>query len=187
MLLRTFIIGCWVVFGLYWAAAAVSTKRTVERQDWKSRTGYVALLTVAFLLLFRLVPIYPLTIRVLPPSLTVDIAAAVLCLAGLALAIWARRTLGRNWSGLVTLKRDHELVTQGPYRYVRHPIYSAILLMFLASALATGRIDGFVGLVLCFASFWVKLRQEEALMMRHFPDQYPAYRESVRALVPFVI
>jgi protein-S-isoprenylcysteine O-methyltransferase Ste14 len=187
MLLRDFIICCWIVFGLYWAAAAVSTKRTVERQDWKSRTGYVALLTLAFLLLFRLVPIYPLTLRVLPPSLAVDIVAAVLCLAGLALAIWARRTLGRNWSGLVTLKRDHELVMQGPYRYVRHPIYSAILLMFLASALATGRLGGFVGLAFCIASFWVKLRQEEALMLRHFPDQYPAYRRSVRALVPFVI
>src|SRR6266480_250020 len=63
----------------------------------------------------------------------------------------------------------------------------AILLMFLATALAAGRLGGFVGFVLCFASFWIKLRQEEALMMRHFPDEYPVYRARVKALVPFVI
>ena len=58
--------------------------------------------------------------------------------------------------------------------------------MFLASALASGRLDGFIGFALCVASFWVKLRQEEALMARHFPEQYAAYRASVKALVPFV-
>jgi protein-S-isoprenylcysteine O-methyltransferase Ste14 len=105
----------------------------------------------------------------------------------LILALWARRTIGANWSGIVTLKRDHELVTGGPYRYVRHPIYSGILAMFLATALAVGRAGGFMGFVLCFASFWIKLRQEEALMMRHFPERYPAYRARVKALVPFVI
>ena len=70
---------------------------------------------------------------------------------------------------------------------MRHPIYSAILMMFFATALAVGRSGGFAGLVLCFASFWIKLRQEEALMMRHFPNEYPAYRARVKALVPFVI
>ena len=83
--------------------------------------------------------------------------------------------------------KRHELVTRGPYRYVRHPIYSAILAMFLATALAIGQLGALVGFVLCFASFWIKLRQEEALMMRHFPNEYPAYRARVKALVPFVI
>jgi protein-S-isoprenylcysteine O-methyltransferase Ste14 len=187
MLLRNFIIACWVVFGAYWAAAAASTKRTAERQSWESRAWYLLLLVLAFVLLFGLIPIDPLTAGIVPTDAAVDVVAAVLCAGGLILAIWARRTIGSNWSGIVTLKRDHELVTDGPYRYVRHPIYSAILAMFFASALASGRAGGFVGFALCFASFWIKLRQEEALMLRHFPEQYPAYRARVKALVPFVI
>jgi len=187
MLLRNFIIGCWVLFALYWAAAAASTKRTAERQTWVSRAAHLSLLVLAFVLLFGAVPLDSLRLRVIPPAGPVQIIAAVLCTCGLALALWARRTIGANWSGIVTLKRDHELVTSGPYRYVRHPIYSAILAMFLATALAAGRLGGFLGFALCFASFWIKLRQEEALMMRHFPRQYPAYRAGVRALIPFLI
>ncbi len=187
MLLRNFIIACWAVFAAYWAATAASTKRTAQRQSWESRYWYLLLLVVAFALLLGAVPLDPLTRRIVPPSPAVEILAAALCAGGLILAIWARHAIGSNWSGIVTLKRDHELVTGGPYRYVRHPIYSAILLMFLATALAAGRLGGFVGFVLCFASFWIKLRQEEALMMRHFPDEYPVYRARVKALVPFVI
>jgi protein-S-isoprenylcysteine O-methyltransferase Ste14 len=187
MLLRNFIIACWVVFAAYWAATAASTKRTAQRQTWASRSWYLLLLVLAFALLFGAVPLDPLTRRIVPPSPAVEIVAAVLCAGGLVLAIWARRAIGSNWSGIVTLKRDHELVTHGPYRYVRHPIYSAILAMFFATALATGRLGGFVGFALCFLSCWIKLGQEEALLMRHFPDEYPAYRARVKALVPFVI
>jgi len=187
MLLRNFIIVCWAVFAAYWAAAAASTKRTAQRQNWESRVWYGLLLVLAFALLLGAAPLDPLTRRVVPPIPALEVLAALLCAGGLILAIWARRTIGANWSGLVTLKRDHELVTRGPYRYVRHPIYSAILAMFLATALAIGQLGALVGFVLCFASFWIKLRQEEALMMQHFPDKYPAYRARVKALVPFVI
>ncbi len=183
MLLRNFIIACWVVFAAYWIAAAASRKRTAERQSWASRSWYLLLIVSAFALLLGAFVLDPLARRVVPPGPAVDIVAAVLCAAGLVLAIWARRAIGSNWSAIVTLKRGHELVTGGPYRYVRHPIYSAILVMFFATALAAGRLGGFVG----FASFWIKLRQEEALLMRHFPNDYAAYRTRVKALVPFVI
>jgi len=187
MLLRNFIIVCWAVFAAYWAATAASTKRTAQRQSWESRFWYLLLLVLAFALLLGAAPLDPLTRRIVPLSPAVEITAAVLCAGGLILAIWARHAIGSNWSGIVTLKRDHELVTRGPYCYVRHPIYSAILMMFLATALAVGRLGGLIGFALCFASCWIKLRQEEALLMRHFPDQYPAYRARVKALVPFVI
>ncbi len=187
MLARNFIIACWVVFAAYWIAAAASRKRTAERQSWASRSWYLLLIVSAFALLLGAFVLDPLARRVVPPGPAVDIVAAVLCAAGLVLAIWARRAIGSNWSAIVMLKRGHELVTGGPYRYVRHPIYSAILVMFFATALAVGRVGGFVGFALCFASFWIKLRQEEALLMRHFPKDYAAYRTRVKALVPFVI
>ena len=113
--------------------------------------------------------------------------AVVLCALGLLVAIWARRTLAGNWSSDVTFKQGHELVKAGPYRFVRHPIYTGLLLMCLGSALDIGRLRGWLGLVLVFVGFWIKLKQEETLMLQHFPDDYPAYRKQVKALVPFVV
>jgi protein-S-isoprenylcysteine O-methyltransferase Ste14 len=110
------------------------------------------------------------------------VALAVL---GLFLALWARGTLGKNWSGTVTFKENHELIERGPYALVRHPIYTAMLLMYLGTALALGRSGGLVGFPILFLSFWIKYRQEEALMLVHFGDQYRAYMKRVRALVPF--
>ena len=120
----------------------------------------------------------------IPHSVPFLLAGLVLTLAGLALALWARTALGGNWSGIVTLKEDHELIRHGPYGHVRHPIYSAILLMVLGSALAIGTIGALVGLPLIGLGVWLKVRQEEALMTAHFPAEYPIYRTEVRALIP---
>jgi protein-S-isoprenylcysteine O-methyltransferase Ste14 len=83
---------------------------------------------------------------------------AVLCGCGLALAIWARLILGRNWSGVVTLKEDHELVQRGPYGFVRHPIYTGLQGMLLGTAIAFGRHAAFIAVSLVFVSFWIKLK-----------------------------
>jgi protein-S-isoprenylcysteine O-methyltransferase Ste14 len=115
------------------------------------------------------------------PFLAVALAITV---GGLALALWARVTLGRNWSGIVTFKENHELIRNGPYSYVRHPIYSAILMMMLGSALAIGTLGALIGLPLILLGVWLKLRQEEALMTKHFPAEYSSYRSQVRALIP---
>ena len=113
--------------------------------------------------------------------------AAILCAIGLAFAIWARVTLGSNWSGVVTLKEGHELVERGPYRFVRHPIYTGILTMFFATALAQGHLSGFAGTLLMFASFWIKLRDEEKLMLRQFDERYTEYQQRVKRIIPFVL
>ena len=79
------------------------------------------------------------------------------------------------------------LVMSGPYRFVRHPIYTGHLLMGLGTAIGSGRLVAFAGLALFFVGFWIKLRQEEKLLMRSFPEEYPAYRARIRALVPYVL
>ena len=180
--------GCWLVFVVIWLIAAVSTKRTVYRESRTQRLRYWVLLVIAYVLLFygRRLP-YPLNIRVLPQVALNAWAAAVLCVIGLAFAIWARVTLGRNWSGAVTLKEEHELVELGPYRFVRHPIYTGILTMFFATALAQGHLSGFVGTLLMFASFWIKLRDEEKLMLQQFPERYADYRRRAKCIIPFVL
>jgi protein-S-isoprenylcysteine O-methyltransferase Ste14 len=140
-----------------------------------------------FLLLYgRRLP-YPLNLRIVPAMAPPACAAAVLCIIGLAFAFWARVTLGRNWSGVVTLKEGHELVERGPYRFVRHPIYTGILTMFFATALALGHVAGFAATLLMFASFWIKLCDEEQLMLQQFPHRYAVYRRRVKRIIPFVL
>ena len=180
--------GCWLVFVGIWVLAALSSKRTVYRESRTQRLRYWVLLVIAYVLLLygRRLP-YPLDIRVLPHVALNAWAAAVLCVIGLAFAIWARVTLGRNWSGAVTLKEEHELVERGPYRFVRHPIYTGILTMFFATALAQGHLSGFVGTLLMFASFWIKLRDEEKLMLQQFPERYADYRRRAKCIIPFVL
>jgi protein-S-isoprenylcysteine O-methyltransferase Ste14 len=179
---------CWIVFIAIWLVAAVSTKRTVYRESQAQRLRYWLLFVIAcFLLIYGRELLYPLSLRIIPRSMPVAWTAAFLCVAGLGFALWARVTLGRNWSGVVTLKEGHELVQRGPYRLVRHPIYTGMLTMFFATALVQLHVAGFVGVLLTFASFWIKLDREERLMIQQFPERYAAYQQRVKRIIPFVL
>ena len=182
------ISACWIAFVAVWLVAAVSTKRTVYRESQAQRLRYWVLLVIAYLLLVhgRQLP-YPLNLRVIPHAAPIAWAGALLCMTGLAVALWARVILGRNWSGVVTLKEGHELVERGPYRFVRHPIYTGILTMFFATALVQGHVAGFAGVLLTFASFWIKLGREEKLMLQQFPERYAAYQHRAKRIIPFVL
>lgn len=178
-------VTCWIVFLAFWAITALRTKRTVETQGVASRLTYGLPVFAGCWLLFK-GPSYGhlLGDRVLPHNaLVVGIGLAV-TLLGLSLALWARVTLGRNWSGRVTFKEDHELICHGPYAHARHPIYSAILMMLLGSAIAVGTPGAFIGLALVLLGVWLKLTQEEALMTEHFQTEYTSYRSQVKALIP---
>jgi protein-S-isoprenylcysteine O-methyltransferase Ste14 len=189
MTLFKLILGCWDIFFVFWLINAFSNKRTVERQSVGSRLQYSVFFGLALWLLF--VSGYhrshhALGLVVLPHSTEMNLVGLVLTVLGLLLAIWARVVLGGNWSGSVTFKEDHELIVRGPYALVRHPIYTALLLMYLGTELAIGTVGGLVGWPIFFLSFWIKFRQEEALMIAHFGEQYSVYRKRVRALIPFV-
>src|SRR5215471_12528710 len=179
---------CWIVFITIWLLAAASTKRAVYRESGAERLHYWLLFVSACLLLFygRELP-YPLDLRIIPHATLVAWVAPSLCVAGLAFALWARVTLGRNWSGVVTLKEGHELVQRGPYRVVRHPIYTGMLIMSFATALVQSHLAGFAGVLLMFASFWIKLGREEGLMLQQFPERYAAYQQHVKRIIPFVL
>jgi protein-S-isoprenylcysteine O-methyltransferase Ste14 len=85
------------------------------------------------------------------------------------------------------LKENHELIVRGPYRLVRHPIYTGLLAMFVATAVQLGHIAGMIGVALVFVSFWIKSSYEEELMDKQFPDQYAAYRHRVKRFIPYVL
>jgi protein-S-isoprenylcysteine O-methyltransferase Ste14 len=113
--------------------------------------------------------------------------ALVFVVSGVMLAIWSRVLLGRNWSSVVQIKRDHELVEAGPYRYIRHPIYTGILLAFIGSAIQVGDVRGIFAVLIVLISFWRKLRMEERMLGETFGASYAAYRRRTKALVPGVL
>jgi protein-S-isoprenylcysteine O-methyltransferase Ste14 len=179
---------CWILFSVIWLLSAASTKRSIYRESGARRLRYWILLVLAFLLLTKRYRLpYPFNVRIFSATEAVEWMAGILCIAGLAFCVWARATLGRNWSGTITLKEGHELIERGPYRLVRHPIYTGLLAMFLATAIVFGHLGGFVAVMLAFASFWIKLSEEEKLMLQQFPDQYRSYQQRVKRIIPFVL
>jgi protein-S-isoprenylcysteine O-methyltransferase Ste14 len=130
------ISGCWILFAVIWLVAAFWTKRSVYQESRVQRLGYVIPLLVGGYLVFKGRRLSdPLDLRVIPHVDALAWTGVVLCIAGLAFCVWARFTLGRNWSGVVTLKGGHELITEGPYALVRHPIYTGLLTMFVATVI----------------------------------------------------
>ena len=103
---------------------------------------------------------------------------------GLSFCVWARRVLGRNWSGIVTVKEGHELVREGPYRMVRHPIYTGLVLAFAGMALVDAQWRGVLAVAIGVGAFWRKLRLEERWMTEIFGQRYVEYREHTKALIP---
>jgi protein-S-isoprenylcysteine O-methyltransferase Ste14 len=179
---------CWTLFAVIWLLAAFATKKSVYRESGLQRLLYIIPLLLGWFLLakgHRLSD--PLNHPVIPHVEALAWIAAVLCIAGLIFCVWARFTLGRNWSGIVTLKGGHELITSGPYALVRHPIYTGLLTMLVATVIVRGHIAGIVALPLVFVSFWVKLRYEEKLMLQQFPEEYAAYQRRVKRLIPFIL
>ncbi len=187
-LAKNIISTCWGVFCVVWLLAALFTKRTVYHESGARRLRYIIPILFGWFLIFRGYRLpRPFNIYVIPETEAILVAAAILCLCGLGCCLWARAVLGRNWSGTVTLKENHELIVRGPYRLVRHPIYTGLLAMLLATALEQGHIAGMIGLLFAFVSFWIKLSNEEEVMRKQFPDQYPAYAERVKRIIPFVL
>ena len=119
------------------------------------------------------------------PDGGVAIAGSALCIAGLAFGIWARVALGRQWGMPMTLRDRPELVTSGPYAYVRHPIYTGIIAMFIGTALVMP-YSAIVPVVL-IPYLVYSSRREERDMGRLLPDVYPAYKARTKFLVPFVL
>lgn len=178
----------WLALAFVWAITAIKSKRTAYREPLPSRLFHILFMAGVFALLFRPdVRVGVLAARVVPSSWEVGALGFVLTTLGVAFAIWARLTLGGNWSGSVTVKQDHELVLRGPYRFVRHPIYSGFLLVALGTALVFGELGCFVAVLLALVGFWLKARIEEQFMTNTFGDNYRQYQRSVKQMIPFLL
>jgi len=138
--------------------------------------------------LFRKTPeLGPLSSRIFPDMPAVQITGAIITFAGLAFTAWARTILGRNWSADVTIRQDHHLIRTGPYRWVRHPIYSGLLLAMLGTAIYLGLLRGLAGTLIGLAAFRMKASLEEAFLTEQFGREYIEYKKKVKALIPSVL
>jgi protein-S-isoprenylcysteine O-methyltransferase Ste14 len=174
----------WLILITYWAISAFGNKRSVYTQPRIQRLVYLFGFLLVMFLIFHT---QALEFQIFRRTIFTQIAGIILCADGIAFAIWARRVLGTNWSGVVTLKENHELIRRGPYRIVRHPIYTGIVLAALGTVLATvPTVQGPLCVLAIIIGFRLKSLKEEELMIRQFPDAYPAYKREVRAIIPFV-
>ncbi len=171
----------WAAFWLYWIVAAFSTKR--GRVSWSRELRIRAVLVVVAVVLIRVGAFREESLNTNPWRAGVGL---VLFALGLGFAVWARLNIGRNWGTPMTQKDEPELVTSGPYRLVRHPIYSGILVAGVGSAVALSWY-WLIAVVLAGIYFLYSATVEERYLTEQFPDSYPAYKRSTKMLVPFVL
>jgi len=172
----------WLLLTAYWLVQERNSATKETSESRASRLVHVVLVNGALVLLFLQWP--GLTRRFLPANAFLTATGLALDFAFVSLAIWARATLGRNWSAEVRIATEHRLVRSGPYCRLRHPIYTAVLGMYAGTMLVSGQLHAALALVVVTAAYCRKLRLEEAVLTKTFGDEYAAYRRETWALVP---
>lgn len=178
----------WSVWLIYWWVAANRASTPVRQESWVTRLAHIGPLALAAVLLLpshtRLGALDDTIFgaRRLLYAISLPIVAA-----GLGFSIWARVTIGENWSGTVAIKEDHELIRKGPYHWIRHPIYTGILISIAGTALALDLWRSWLAVLIAFLSLWGKLKLEERWLGEHFGEQYRDYCEHTAALFPFIV
>ena len=180
----------WLVFLVFWLVSARGAKRSVHDGSWWKGALFRLILIVAILLLLLTLKFGHLLGSVgsyVTGSTEIILSSIGLffCVSGMALAILARVYIGRNWGMPMSQREDPELVTTGPYAFVRHPIYTGMLLAVLGTVLVSG-IPWLITFVFICAYFVYSAKTEEKHMLQQFPKAYPEYRKRVKALIPFI-
>src|SRR5882762_7699869 len=184
-----FPIACdiWMVLCLYWALSALRIKAVKSRESLGQQLSYVLPLALGLTLLFNSRSHYSwLGVRFAPDTIAIAVAGVVLTAAGVALAMWSRFVLGENWSAAVTIRKDHELIRMGPYRIMRHPIYTGMLLGLLGTGVVVGEVRGLLAFVILGLSFYVKACKEEAFLAREFGAGFEAHVKHTGMFLPRV-
>lgn len=183
------ICGClWMVWVLVWIAWAFQSKRTRQRESFGSRMSYTVVAWAAMELMF--LPKGPRGwwhAEIVPYSPWIGWAGVAVTALGFAFTLWARSTLGGNWSSSVTIKVEHELVRTGPYRWVRHPIYTGLIVALAGTAMARDQWRGAVAVALLWVAFTIKRLKEESFMRQTFGAHYLEYSRATGAIFPALL
>ena len=173
----------WIIWWLVWFVTSFKAKKKIQQKWDAQQLLSLAFLVIAFFLIFRWQGRQSVVV-------TTSNLAGVLGLGVMGVSIffsiWARQTLGKNWSGTIVVKQDHELVTAGPYRFVRHPIYTGLLGGFIGMAIIVGGGLSWLSVLSGLIAFLIRIPAEEKIMTNLFPEQYSAYKKRTKALIPFL-
>jgi protein-S-isoprenylcysteine O-methyltransferase Ste14 len=173
----------WGLLMLVWLVMWFGAKRAKRRETFSERAGYSVFVLFGSWLLFR-PPLEWLHSRVLPEEPAIWAVGLAITALGVGVAIWARLSLGGNWSGTVTLKTDHELVQKGPYRWIRHPIYTGILLAMVGTATIRGELVGWIGTGMVLTGFYIKARREERFLSSEFGSSFQEHAKRTGMFLP---
>ena len=180
--------GMWIAialicfFSIYWSAAAKDSAPTQSSESvWSRRLHLIVLNSAVLLLIF---PVPGLTRRFLPPSRMLTVAGLAVEIAGILFAFWARDHLGRNWSGAVRIAAGHQLVRSGPYKTIRHPIYTGVLAMYGGVMLVSSQIHALLAFLIIAVAYWRKLRLEEKVLSANFGPDWDSWRRETWVLFP---
>jgi protein-S-isoprenylcysteine O-methyltransferase Ste14 len=175
----------WILFTLYWLVSALKRKKTKQRESISHRLTYILPIVVVFYVLYNArFGIEWLGTYFVPDTLAVQWAGVAVMVFGLGIACWARVHLGTNWSGTVTLKEGHELIRTGPYRNIRHPIYTGILIGFLGWAIVGGQVRGLIAMAAVWLSFFIKARREEKFLAQEFGPKFEEHTQHTGMFLP---
>jgi protein-S-isoprenylcysteine O-methyltransferase Ste14 len=186
-ILTAVIDGAWLAFALYWLMASFNKKRVQRREPPLTRLIHVLWLALGFFLFYSDDPRFGvLNRRFVPLELWIACAGAALAVAGVGFAIWARVHLGRNWSGEVTIRQDHELIRTGPYARLRHPIYTGLLLALAGTVIAVGKYRALVAFAIFLIGWTWKARREEAFLVQEFGARFEEHKKHTGFFLPRV-
>ena len=179
----------WCAWYVYWIVSARHRVRNTpdapaKHESFAGRLVYMVILILGFVLLFGRVRMPYGQMRLWSASRISDALGLAIQAIGLAFSVWARRALGKNWAARVTIGAKQELIVAGPYRIVRHPIYSGLLFALIGTAVIAVNLNALAGFLLILVSVVIKLRREESALREHFGEAYADYASQVPALVP---
>lgn len=175
----------WGIWALYWLAMSVFSKRTRRRETPWQRLEHILPALIGFLLLFNEDFRWPALARVVFPDVpALMLLCVIVTVLGLLFSVWARVALGTNWSGSVTIKADHQLIRRGPYRFIRHPIYTGMLTALLATAVTQQQLSGLLGFLIILFALYRKALREESFLSQEFGDAFTDHRQHTGMFLP---
>jgi protein-S-isoprenylcysteine O-methyltransferase Ste14 len=178
----------WMAWVVIWTLWAFQSKQTRQRESLGSRMSYTMVLWVSMVLMF-----FSKNLSgwwhsgVLAYAAWMGWAGVAITVLGFVITFWARFTLGGNWSSNVTIKVEHELVRSGPYRWVRHPIYTGMIVALAGTAVARDQWRGVVAVALMWVAFTIKRMKEEQFMRQTFGAHYLEYSQTTGAIFPLLL
>jgi protein-S-isoprenylcysteine O-methyltransferase Ste14 len=184
------IIGAWIAFWVFLYVPLLFRRVPTRRRSSKyvMQTGMLAVIAWMLLALLEWYRPGSLFLRILPDSPLAGITGVILTVAGLGFSAYSRIYLGKNWSNMPAIKVGQQLIRTGPYRFVRNPMYTGILVALAGAVIATNVLLAFLLFGVFVIAIWLKIKAEEEILLETFGEEFLRYKKDVKvALIPFVV